>query len=235
MIQVRKKVVKKPIRKIEKKSHFVKFKTSTQRIFGYSKGAKELIKKHPNLMKELSTTFRKKFGAIDSSRMYNTKFRYVTPSGVIIERAFAGNYGGGSNIGTLKVTIKGKSFFVKLTEYSQDSVKKRYDRSIEILKLRNRFNGFKVKVVKPLLYYHSQNFREPNTNTSGRAGIFVTNFIKGNPVHVESYSGTNRHLIYNAIFELNQHLEKNSFFVDSINLNTVFEPKSKTIFLFDLA
>jgi len=149
--------------------------------------------------------------------------------GLSIKKAGTGSCIGKHNHVTLKVTIKGKHFFLKIFEYKDYIGVLRGIRTAEgYLKRRNyRICGETIRPIKPHLLFENR--------LTKKAYIATDFFDEKDAVLVEDMpEGKKKKSITNAINELKKELEHKKNIIDIWPLNAFYQPKTDSVLLFGL-
>lgn len=151
-----------------------------------------------------------------------------TKAGISIKHDYTGVYNGDIKEITLRVTAAGRDFFVK-TVKRRHAERMVYASQIadEFLKRGNyKFEGYNVKVIKPLLVYQT-----PIGEGKVRTYVVTDFYDKSEVEQLEYYGGSDAP--HGAMWRLGVELDKRGV-REAHSENAFYNPKTKTILLFDL-
>lgn len=158
------------------------------------------------------------------------KGRKINAGNMEIRKAHTGKYGGNVNKITLKVSVAGKEFFVKVTKKGKFNPTVKGNSLVDkYLKTQGgRINGFNVKVIKPHLVYE---------NVEKDLCFFVTEFFNKDEVALVSEMFENTQKMKDALEKIERGVRKMPRVSDISEFalyNTFFMPKTNTLLLFDI-
>ncbi len=215
----KRKALPKPVNRSIERLDQMSIKRSRGRVLGVSPQFKKFSKKQRGFVLEAKRLIEKNFEVLKEPG------KKINSNGIRIERAHTGSHEGINNYLTLKVSVAKKEFFVKIAKTISIE---RNIKGIEIVnkylkKKEGKINGFKVKAIMPHLVY-SKNIEQKS--------FFVTDFFNHNEVVMV------RDLKNPENFKITRVLEKigkeNALIYDIGPHNAFYNPKTKTILLFDI-
>ena len=210
--------IAKPEMNLKKKSVKRPVKEGKQ-FLAYSPEFKQFVKENKGVLSDVYKLLSKEqnFEALGKGEKFRGK-------GFVVQKAATGGYKGCLNIVTAKVETGGKEFFVKVCIMPQaKKVLEAFEIVDEYLKSKgNKLGKFNAKVLKPHLLYQNAKY------------IFlVTDFYKSNEVkQVLGMNGRKGIKIEVELSKLQKILGK--WVGDISQYNTFYEPKTNTIWFFDL-
>lgn len=204
-------------------------KTTNTRSLAYTPKFKKFVGKNNHVIfrvKKLITTY---FDGLKRGEEVKTKDGKVS-----IVRYASGLHKGAANLITLRARVEKRLFFIKIIEGKDNRLAQRYDLAeILLLKLGRKINGFTVRIIKPQLIY-TEGIKDRSLSKQGRT-FFVSDFIdQSKVVQPNNYFGKERDKIYETLGEVSDFMKQEGVILDSPHLNSFYEQKTKTIYLYDI-
>jgi len=214
----------KPGRKKQWKTLGLEVKQGARRTLAGSTGLKRQLKTKKGVLLPTYRLIEQNF-----KRLLNGEEISDKKIGVAIRNAHTGKFGGQRKLLTLKVSVDGKEFFVKVFERLDYINVLKGIRFVEhFLKRRGyTFEGEKIRVIKPHLFYESVD--------SKRRYLVTDFFSKGEVEIVECMpkSAKRTHIIH-ALNQLYKVMDWKHDIFEIAPHNAFYNPAADTVLLFDL-
>lgn len=195
-------------------------KPGGKRFLAYSPEFKKFVREHREILVPTLGFFRENLAKLEA--MPQGQEIVDEKTGVRIKKELTGSYKGMRKDSTFKVVVGEKEFFVKIRQgISATEIMGRTQKLDSFLREKGyKINGFNVKVIKPHLMY-----KEPNGTS-----LLVTEFYNEKRVKmVYDLKGRLRKKIDTVLENITGHSEG-----DFVPVNSFYEIKTNTIWLFDI-
>lgn len=206
---------------------------------------------NPSFTKKCGKLFRPVYWLIRKnykkfSNLPKGKKFFDPKTGVTIEKNQTGRYAGGNTYLGLKVDFNGKSVFVKIGNTDSDRCFLATKKAQSFLnRIGNKIGGFNVQVISPNLIYADEKAVRPfkPNELQSEHSFIVSDFFPSKNGYLlidfqkkigpKNWGKFDKSPIGKALTQLNLGLEGVGV-VDAGLHNAFFNPKTKTIYLFDL-
>jgi len=197
-------------------------------FIAYRPGAMRLAQKRG--LKSTASMIAKVRKTIEANLAELRAGKVRTVEGITIKREFTGEYPGGANLVTLRVTIGKKSFFVKVCKDHPEKLSERYSKVEEFLKsIKHKFEGINVRLIKPWLI-----LSKDKGVMFDRRTYVATDFVeKGKAETTHTYFGPNQKRVFDVTKLLDEALRDAANSYDTKLYNTYYDEKTNTIWIFD--
>lgn len=226
MLQTKKRLHKSPERK---RAIVLLGKNTNTRTLAYSSKFKKFAKKHNHVILRTKKLINTYFEALRRGNEVKSK-----EGDISIVRYASGTHKGAANLITLRAKVGERLFFIKIIQGKDTRLAQRYDLAeILLQKLGRKINGFTVRIIRPQLIY-SEGVENRSLSKPGRT-FFVSDFIdQKKVVQPYTYFGKERDKIYETLGEVSDFMKQEGVILDSPHLNSFYEQKTKTIYLYDI-
>ncbi|MBN1941464.1 MAG: hypothetical protein JW772_04760 [Candidatus Diapherotrites archaeon] len=191
------------------------------RLLAYAPGFKALLSGYKGTFLRSYELIRKEWGTLQQMKIVSDN-----ATGIHIKKERTGSYRGQLHTDTFRVTAHGKDFFVKrVTKKELAQMLEAYDKASQALKkMKRAVHGFRVHLVKPIVAYE----------TAQPARTFVvTEFYPEGKVKLVWDLRAKEIKVVEAVKELDRKMKQEGI-LDANEFNTFYNPKTRTILLFDV-
>lgn len=197
-------------------------RSTVRKALAYSPEFKEFVHEHKGVLIPAFHIIQKNLQKLESGQIISDKKR-----GIIIERAATGRFKGGSNYATLKVSVEGKEFFVKIAAKADNEATLKAIPIVEeyLESIGHRTGPYNIQIIKPHVFFKDSNQRH---------SFLVTDFYTAGEVEqVMSIPKNRRAQLSLAIGRIGDALHKKAGIIDIGSNNAFYSSRTQTILMFD--